>query len=53
MRRSIYSAALIVLTGASPAVAESHRLQDDFTFRRVGVPQAGSTNRITVQVAPT
>lgn len=53
MRRSRILAFMIALTGVSPALAESHRLQDDFTFRRVGVPQAGSTNRITVQVAPT
>ncbi|MEL6957984.1 MAG: lytic transglycosylase domain-containing protein [Pseudomonadota bacterium] len=36
----------------SGAVADSHTLQDDFTFRRVTVPQAGATNRITVQIAP-
>lgn len=52
MRRSIIFSALVALCGVSPALAESHRLQDDFTFRRVGVPQSGSTNRITVQVAP-
>lgn len=52
MRRSIIMSVLIALTGAAPAMAESHRLQDDFTFRRVGVPQAGATNRINVQVAP-
>lgn len=52
MRRSIILTLLGVLIGASTAVAESHRLQDDFTFRRVGVPQAGARNRITVQIAP-
>lgn len=52
MRRSIILTALGVLISASSAVAESHRLQDDFTFRRVGVPQAGSGNRINVQIAP-
>jgi soluble lytic murein transglycosylase-like protein len=55
MRRSIIILGLIALCGATstmPALAERHRLQNEFTFRRVGVPQAGATNRITVQVAP-
>lgn len=52
MRRSIIASALIALTATTPAMAESHRLQGDFTFRRVGVPQSGATNRITVQIAP-
>jgi soluble lytic murein transglycosylase-like protein len=55
MRRSTIILGLIALCGATPirpALAESHRLQNDSTFRRVGVPQAGATNRITVQVAP-
>ncbi|KAA9010307.1 lytic transglycosylase domain-containing protein [Histidinibacterium aquaticum] len=40
------------LCGAA-ALAESSRLQPDFTFRRVGVPQHGSTGgRITVQIDP-
>lgn len=60
MRRSIikksratrFWAFAIASAVASTAVADSHTLQDDFTFRRVGVPQSGSTNRITVQVAP-
>ncbi|WP_375280313.1 lytic transglycosylase domain-containing protein [Pseudooctadecabacter sp.] len=52
MRRTILLTALCIVTGAAAAMAESHRLQGDFTFRRVGVPQAGATNRITVQVSP-
>lgn len=52
MRRSIIVSSLIFLMWGSTALADSHTLQDDFTFRRVGVPQAGSTNRITVQVSP-
>ena len=60
MRRSTKTSSLISQCGAlaiaacaaSTAVAESHLLQNEFTFRRVGVPQAGATNRITVQVAP-
>lgn len=43
---------LAVIAGISPVLAESHRLQEDFSFRRIGVPTAGSSNRITVQVAP-
>ena len=38
--------------GATAALAENHRLQDDFTFRRVGVPEPGSDVRITIQIAP-
>ncbi len=37
---------------AAPAGAESHRLQADFTFKRISAPPAGSRPRITVQVAP-
>ncbi len=52
MRRTIFIVSLAIGLGATAALAESHRLQDDFTFRRVGVPQAGAGNRITVQIAP-
>lgn len=38
--------------GATPALAEANRLQPDFTFRRVGVPEAGARNRIGVQIDP-
>jgi len=38
--------------GATEAMAENHRLQDDFTFRTVGVPEPGSNVRITIQIAP-
>lgn len=38
--------------GAGQAKAEIQRLQNDFTFRRIGVPQAGTTDRITVQIDP-
>lgn len=37
---------------ATTALADSHTLQPDFTFKRVGVPSAGSGNRINVQVSP-
>ncbi|MCF2906362.1 lytic transglycosylase domain-containing protein [Octadecabacter sp. CECT 8868] len=61
MRRSKKTVTLFAQCGAlalavgsaSISAAESHLSQSDFTFRRVGVPQAGATNRITVQVAPT
>lgn len=43
----------LCLSFAGPAAADSHRLQADFTFKRVGVPQPGSGPRITVQVQPT
>lgn len=52
MRRTIIMSAFSALIGMTTAMADSHRLQDDFTFRRVGVPQSGATNRITVQIAP-
>lgn len=38
--------------GCSPLLAEQHRLQDDFTFKRVGVPSGNAGSRITVQVTP-
>lgn len=43
---------LAILCAATPVAAEIKRLQPDFTFRRISVPQAGTTQRITVQVAP-
>lgn len=52
MRRSTIAITFLAHFAALPALADSHRLQNDFTFRRVGVPQSGSTKRITVQVAP-
>jgi len=52
MRRSIIGPFLLGALVATSAVAESHLLQNDFTFRRIGVPQAGASNRITVQIAP-
>lgn len=52
MRRRLIIVLAVTLGAATGAYAESHRLQEDFTFRRVGVPQAGTRNRITVQIAP-
>jgi len=41
----------LLLCGADMAAAQD-RLQNDFTFRRVGVPPATTERRITVQIAP-
>ncbi len=43
--------ALTVVVGTS-VFAEQHTLQPEFTFKRIGVPTAGSGNRITVQISP-
>ena len=43
---------LMTIMVSSEAIAEQHTLQPDFTFKRIGVPSAGSRNRITVQIAP-
>lgn len=50
IQQSLTALALILVAGT--AAGESHRLQADFTFKRVGVPSGKSGNRITVQVAP-
>lgn len=50
--RTAFAAALALICAAGPIAAEIKRLQPDFTFRRVTVPTAGASNRITVQVAP-
>lgn len=41
------------ILGASPSGAEVERLQPDFSFKRVAVPAANATSRITVQIDPT
>ncbi len=51
MRRQARAAAIMALCAGATA-AESDRLQPDFTFRRVGVPESGATSRITVQIDP-
>ena len=47
---------LVALAGAllvsGQVAADNHWLQPDFTFKRIGVPQAGQARRITVQVPP-
>ena len=42
----------VTLTVAQSAMAEVERIQPDFTFRRVGVPESGVSQRITVQIDP-
>lgn len=42
---------LAILMLASPILAQD-RLQPDFTFKRVSVPEPGSTNLITIQIEP-
>src|SRR5690606_27102710 len=51
MRRLVMAAGFAVLSGTA-GQAEIDRLQPDFTFRRVGVPESGTTNRITAQIDP-
>ncbi len=51
-RRLATSFGMVAICLSTVATADQHRLQSDFTFRRVTVPAPGSTNRITVQVAP-
>lgn len=53
MRLSIFATGALLAAYSGAVRAESHTLQEDFTFRRVGVPEAGATRRITVQIAPT
>lgn len=52
MRRRLILGLCAGLGFGADAVAEQHTLQPDFTFRRVGVPQSGQAQRITVQIAP-
>jgi hypothetical protein len=52
MRRILTMAAAVALVGASDLLAQEARIQPDFTFRRVAVPESGTTNRITVQIDP-
>ncbi|SLN50625.1 lytic transglycosylase domain-containing protein [Roseisalinus antarcticus] len=54
MRQSLIASCIVMVGLGAPqaALAESHRLQPDFTFRRVGVPQSGGGARINVQIDP-
>jgi len=51
-RRFGYIISIAALLTATSAIGEVQRLQPDFTFRRIGVPDGSSGPRITVQVAP-
>ncbi len=50
--RPIARAACAGLVGAVVGVLGGPAASEDFTFRRIGVPAPGSTDRITVQIDP-
>ena len=53
MSRILTNVALMgAILASSPVVAEVERLLPDFTFKRIPVPDANATNRITVQIDP-
>ncbi len=53
MSRKLTSVALIsAILASTPVFAEVERLMPDFTFKRVPVPSANSSSRITVQIDP-
>ena len=53
MKRRLLGITFFAVVTAASAMAESHRLQPDFTFKRISVPQAGATTgRINVQIQP-
>ncbi|SLN58023.1 Soluble lytic murein transglycosylase precursor [Pseudoruegeria aquimaris] len=49
-RRFSFLTLVVALAGAGHAVAESPWQQQDFTFKRIKVPEAGAGKRITVQI---
>lgn len=51
MRKFLSGALCVALIGVTHPTLAEDRLQPDFTFKRVGVPNGGG-NRITVQIAP-
>jgi len=51
-RQVICIAALAAICVGAPLAAEVERLQPDFTFKRVGLPNSSSSSRITVQIDP-
>lgn len=53
VRTSIFACFAVFSLVASSGSAESTRLQSDFSFKRVTVPSANATRRITVQIDPT
>ncbi len=53
MRRFMFSGAITALVLAGPALGQDGPAPyPDFTFKRVTVPQAGATNRLTIQIDP-
>ena len=52
MKKLVLFAFAALVAFQCPVWADEHRLQPDFTFKRVTVPTASSTRRITVQVTP-
>ena len=53
MKRSWFlNMALYSVLCAAPALADGPQPFPEFTFKRIGVPQGGSTGRITVQIDP-
>ena len=53
MSRILTSVALIgAILASSPVTGEVERLLPDFTFKRIPVPDANATTRITVQIDP-
>ena len=54
MQRHFVSTMVIVaVCAAAQVMAETPSPYPSFTFKRVGVPNKGATNRIKVQIAPT
>ncbi len=51
-RDAIRLSAIVLAVANLMLCAASAARADDFTFRRIGVPGAGSTDRITVQIDP-
>lgn len=49
---TLKGAILAVALCASAATAEVERLQPEFTFKKIPLPSAGSSGRITVQIDP-
>ncbi|MCC5973573.1 MAG: lytic transglycosylase domain-containing protein [Rubellimicrobium sp.] len=52
MRRIVPISFALALAAGGQAHGQTDRLQPDFTFRRVTVPEAGANRRITVQIDP-
>ena len=52
-RRFVSTIVIVAACVAAQGMAETPSPYPDFTFKRVGVPTKGASNRIKVQVAPT